>query len=514
MKRITALLLALLLLTGCSAGKPNYVPTGDALDQGTVATRPKDDDTPVTSEQVLSLAYDPDGSLNPYTDTAASNRVVFSLLYQGLFCVDMYYEVSPVLCRQYSVSKDMKTYTFYLEEATFSDGSVLTAADVVSSLLTAMESPVYSGRFTQVAEVLAVSQDAVRITMKIPYENLPILLDVPIVKGASVHEKWPVGTGPYYQASSFTGPGLVRRTDWWCRAALAATAPGISLVEVDTFATLRDDFEFGSVGLVCADPGQDSYVDFRCDYELWACENGVFLYLACNEKSQTFSDPLLRAALTYAIDRDYLVSELYGGFASAATLPCSPQSPHYSEKLAAQYRYDAEKFRQTVTERSPQQLDITLLVNSADSRRIRVARQIAAMLEVGGFRVTLKSLTGNAYLNALGKGSYDLHLGQTKLSPNMDLSAFFAPKGSLNFGGMSDAAAYSLCQEAMANAGNYYTLHQRVMSDGMLCPILFRSYAIYGQRGLFGALAPARDNVFSYTLGKTMEDALVPEETQ
>ena len=511
MKRITAMLLAMLMLAGCSMGQQNYVPTGDALHQE-IVTRPTDgDDTPITSEQRLSLAYDPDGSLNPYSDSDSANRVVFSLLYQGLFSVDRNYRVEPVLCKQYSVSKDMKTYTFYLEEATFSDGSALTAADVLASLLAAMEGPVYSGRFTQVDSIAAVSENAVSITMKIPYADLPSLLDVPIVQAATAHSKWPVGTGPYFKELSYNGSLLVLRTDWWCRATVAATATAIPLVEMETFAVLRDDFEFGSVGLVCADPGQDSYVDFRCDYELWACENGVFLYLGCNEKSPVFADTALRAALTYAIDRDYLVSAFYGGFATAATLPCAPQSPYYSEKLAAQYRYDPEKFQQMVAAQNPTSKSITLLVNSADSRRIRVARQIIEMLQIGGFQVTLKALSGSAYLNALSKGSYDLHLGQTKLSPNMDLSAFFSSKGSLNFGGMSDAAAYSLCQEAMANAGNYYTLHQRVMTDAMLCPILFRSYAIYTQRGLFDTLAPARDNVFWYSLGKTMKDALISE---
>lgn len=512
MKKIAALLLSLLMLCGCSLGQQAYVPTGDALYQD-VTTAPSEA-APVISEQVLSLAYDPDGTLNPYTDGDMSNRVVFSLLYQGLFAVDMDYQVSPVLCRKYSVSKDMKTYTFYLESATFSDGSRLTAADVLASLQTAMASPVYSGRFTQVDSITVLAEDAVRITMKLPYADLPILLDVPIVKASTVSAAWPLGTGPYYREQGFSAPILVRRTDWWCRAEVTATAPSISLLEIESNTALRDDFEFGSVGLVCADPGQDSYVDFRNDYELWACENGVFLYLACNEKSATFSDAGLRAALTYAIDRDRLVSDYYGGFAAAACLPCSPQSPYYSEKLAAQYSYDPEKFCQLVTAEAPLDLDITLLVNGADSRRIRVARQIASMLEVGGFTVTVKALTGNSYTTALSKGNYDLHLGQTKLSPNMDLSAFFAPKGSLNYGGLSDAAAYSLCQEALANAGNYYTLYQRVMSDAMLCPILFRSYAIYTQRGLFESLSPARDNVFFYSLGKTMESALTTEESE
>ena len=509
MKKILACLLACLLLAGCGLGDGAYVPTGDALYQDTT-TLPWED-TPALTEQRLTLNFDPAGTLNPYTDSNASNRVLFSLMYQGLFAVDMHYAVTPMLCKSYSVSKNMDLYTFYLEAATFPDGSVLTAQDVVASLEAARASSVYGGRFSYISTITATEDGAVQIQLKTPYENLPILLDIPIVKMDQVDAQWPDGTGPYYRADSINGTRLMRRTDWWCRASLAATASAISLLEADSTTIMRDDFEFGSVGLVCADPGTDSYVDFRCDYELWGCESGVFLYLACNEKSAVFSNQKLRTALTYAIDRNVLVSDYYGGFAVAATLPASPYSPYYNDKLAAQYGYDPEKCLQMIDQADAGDMNITLLVNGGDSRRIRVARKIGEMLQAVGFRVTVNSLQGSAYTNALNKGNFDLHLGQTKLSANMDLSAFFAPKGSLNFGSMSDAGIYALCQEALANSGNYFTLHQKVMQSGMLCPILFRSYAIYGQRGLFSDLAPARNQIFWYSLGKTMEDCLIRE---
>ncbi len=511
MKKILACLLACLLFSGCAYGGTAYLPTGDALFQD-ITTAPTQEDAPdLPSEQRLTLSFDPAGTLNPYTDTNPSNRVLFSLMYQGLFSVDMHYGVNPVLCKNYSVSKNMETYTFYLERATFPDGTLLGAEDVVASLEAARSSAIYGGRFTYISTITATEEGAVQIVLSTPYENLPILLDIPIVKADGITQAWPAGTGPYYREMGMTGPILVRRTDWWCRANLAVTAMGIGLLQAENEAMLRDDFEFGSVGLVCADPGTDSYVDYRCDYELWGCESGVFLYLACNEKSSVFSNQKLRSALTYGIDRDLLVGDFYGGFATAATLPASPSNPLYSDKLASQYKYDPEKFTQLITEAAPTDMNITLLVNSADSRRIRVARKIAEMLSVGGFKVTVNALSGTSYTNALNKGNFDLHLGQTKLSANMDLSVFFAPKGSLNFGSLSDPGLYALCQEALANEGNYFTLHQRVMQSGMLIPVLFRSYAIYGQRGLFSDLNPARDNIFWYTLGKSMEDCRITE---
>jgi hypothetical protein len=47
------------------------------------------------------------------------------------------------------------------------------------------------------------------------------------------------------------------------------------------------------------------------------------------------------------------------------------------------------------------------------------------------------------------------------------------------------------------------------MEDGCLVPVLFRSYAIYTDRGLFSTLDPTRDNIFFYALGKTLEGILL-----
>lgn len=504
MKRLIAILLCTILLAGCQAEKLPYIPTGNGLyDDAAQTTAPTLNQTDV--EQVLNLAYDASDSLNPLQSTSATNRLLIPLMYQGLFSVDEAYNTIPILCKSYRISKDMKTYTFYLEQATFSDGSSLTAEDVVASLIKAKEFPVYQGRFQEMASVAVTADGGVEITMNIPYENLFVLLDVPIVKATQVDAAMPLGTGPYLLTGDRDMLVLQRREIWWCRAEMAVTASYILLRDLRTATERRDAFEFGKINLLLTDPGSESHVDVRCDYELWDCESGLFLYLACNEKSAIFSNPEIRRALTHAIDRAALVSDYYKDFAISATLPASPYSPYYDTKLAAQYDYTPDKFAQAVQQLPEDNRTIVLLVNQADGRRARVAKAIADMLRQYGFTVTVDAKTGEQYTKALEKGSYDLHLGQTKLSANMDLTAFFSPEGALNFGGLSDAICYSLCQEAMANTGNYYSLHRQIMSDGLLCPILFRSSAIYVSRGVFDELFPARDNLFVYTLGKTLE---------
>ena len=137
---------------------------------------------------------------------------------------------------------------------------------------------------------------------------------------------------------------------------------------------IRDQFQFFGLTMVCADPGSDSYSDYRCDFELWDCENGMFLYLACNEESEAMKSKDLRAALTYAIDRETIAEEFYRGFGLPTSLPASPRFPHYQQSLAEKYDYDPLKFADAVSASGVYNTSVVFLVNSDDSLRVRAAR--------------------------------------------------------------------------------------------------------------------------------------------
>lgn len=511
MKRLMALLLCAALaagiFSGCDQEPEPYTPTGDGLTVDDTANPSQS----VVTRQELSLPYRPNSSMNPYKSSDYLNRGIFSLVYQGLFAVDREYTVWPILCDRYQVSWDMKTYTFYLAEATFSDGSAVTAGDVAASLKAALNSDVYKGRLAYVENVAVTEDGAVTVTLETPYENFPILLDIPIVKQDQVAADRPMGTGPYALDETEDGLRLRRRLDWWSDAAVPVNVEWIDLVKGESPSQLRDAFEFSDLSMVTADPGSENYVDFHSDYELWDSENGMFLYLACNSKSPVLSVDSIRQALTYAIDRDGIAEEYYRGFAYSTVLPASPQSPYYSAGLANQYSYEPGRLTQAVAAAGLEDTSIVLLVNADDGVRLRAARAIARSLSQCGLKVTMSELDTEDYRTALEQGEFDLYLGQTKLSANMDLSAFFSRDGALNYGGMADGALYALCLDSLANIGNYYTLHQKILEDGRLCPVLLRSYAVFSQRGEFSQLQPSRDNLFFYHLGRTLADARVEE---
>lgn len=508
MKRIVAILLCLILLfSGCATGNDPYVPTGDGLENGDGPQT----GLPEENAKDLSLPYYKNVTLNPYLCTDYTNRALFSLLYQSLFAVDRNYKVEPQLCKTYSHSQDMTVYTFYLEEnATFSDGTAVTATDVAASLNAAWQSDYYKGRFTHITKVDASFDGSVTVYLDTAYGDLPILLDIPIVKATQVADDRPLGSGPYVLYTATGGESLRKRQNWWCKPTTMAVYPEtIFLLSASSNTQIRDEFEFGDLNIVCTNPGSDLYADYRCDREVWDCETGIFLYLATCANSEVFSNDAIRIALTHAIDRDFLVNNFYRGFARSATLPASPLSPYYNKNLASRYGYDKEVFAQAVKEAQLEGRTVVFLVNKDDSLRLRAARSIAQMLTDGGLQVQMKEVKDSEFLNAVKGRNYDLYLGQTRLSPNMDLSEFFATYGTLSWGGVNDLAAYALSLQALENQGNYFSLHKTVMDNGLICPVLFRTYAIYGTRGAASRLTPARENIFYYSLGKSLADAKI-----
>ena len=334
MKRKLSLFLALTmllgLLSGCG-GKNDisaYVPTGDAI---LLDGQEPEDIMPVEEEeQSLYLAYYPGRSLNPLYGSDYTNRILMSLMYQPLFAVNNKKQPTPILCGGYKVSANQRNWFIYLDpNATFSDGSYVRVEDVVASYHQAMQNDYYKNRFLMhLISVEPTEDGGIQFALDTPMDNLPLLLDVPIVKASDVAdsglmgEEIPLGSGPYVFTESVGGAALARNENWWCgNTKIPAKDKLIDLIEVNSTAEVRDAFQFGgekSVSVVCTNPMSDSFAEYRCDYELWEIESGYMMYIGCNILySDHFDDGTLRTFLTYGIDRETLAQDAYKGMVDA-----------------------------------------------------------------------------------------------------------------------------------------------------------------------------------------------------
>lgn len=511
MKRTLALLLALmLLLSGCAAQE---APTPTDATEETA--------TPTQTPQVVNkedgsfgLSYFSSYGVNPYSCTATVNRAMFSLLYESLFLVSHEFRAVPLLCDTFRVSEDAKTYYFeLLPGVTFSDGTPLTAEDVLSSVRAARKSELYSARLTHILDMSAEGNTFI-VALDTPYENFATMLDVPIVKSGTEESATPVGSGPYV----LRGQTLVRRADWTATQSLSVEAEAIPLLSVTTTNELRDTFEFGGTDLVYCDPNSVASGGYRCDYEAWEVPTTVLHYIGFNRSLGYFANDTLRAAITYAVDREKISNEIYHGFARPSVLPCNPASDLYDDQLAEDYDYAPGKFAEavalsgvTTSENYVGHVGV-FLVCSDDPTRVDAAERIAQALTDAGLALEVQALERSDYLSALRDGKYDLYYGEVRLTANFDLTEFFTQYGDLQFGSINDTGLATLCTDALKNSGSYFELCGQLVKKAPICPVLFKSYAVYVTRGMLSSITPGVDYVFhNAATARTLSDAFQSE---
>ena len=79
-------------------------------------------------------------------------------------------------------------------------------------------------------------------------------------------------------------------------------------------------------------------------------------------------------------------------------------------------------------------LSFTLLVNSENQIRVTAAKAIASQLSEYGIKIKVIEKTYNDYLACLSGGSFELFLGEIRLTDNMDISCMVSAGGSAAFG--------------------------------------------------------------------------------
>lgn len=501
-KRILPLLLAL-LLTLSACGEETHSPSGSPVPIPT----PTSTEEAGPAEFVLPC-YDAE-SFHPLTSSNRTNLGLAGLIYEGLFEVDETFAPKGVLCTAQSVREDGLVWTFTLRNGvTFSDGSALTAGDVVSSLQTARSAAsLYAARLGHVQGVEAVDSSTVVVTLNAPNGTLPALLDFPIVKEAPAG---PLGTGPFRLVAEDGTLSLHATPGWWQGKALPVAE--IRLYSVRAADSLIHAFDTREISLVSADLTGANVLGFSGSYEVWDYPTSIMLYVGYNAAAGVCADPAVRKALSYGFDRSAVAKSLLSGHATAAALPVSPASASYDAALSDTLDYSPQAVDAQLTaagwtlqngerQKGQEPLTLTLIVNTDNTYKIAIADYLAGDLAKSGVRVAVKKLTWEEYNTALAQGNFDLYLGQVKLTADFDLSALLQGGGSLNYGGYADADTSTLLSGFLA--ANDITrpaaasdLARRISEQAPFTVLCFKHWSILTHWGKLSGVTATQPNVF------------------
>ena len=498
--RLTALGAALCLaLTGC---------TGDPAPEATPTPAVTESGAPEVQQTNFVLACYPEAGFHPITGSNRTNLNLAGLMYEGLFALDQQFEVEQVLCSGYTTSEDGLTWTFTLRSGvTFSDGSALTSAEVVSSLESARTSALYSARFTDIGTITA-GEGTVTVVLTRANGNLPALLDIPIVKETG--GRTPLGTGPYVLSGSGDDLSLTANPSWWQGQTLPRdTIPLRTIQEADD---LIHAFDTKVISLVATDLTATNALGYSGSYDTVDYPTSTMVYVGFNTTSGPCRDAGVRKALLRAFDRDSVATALYSRHAQPAALPVSPASSLYKEDLAEALSYSSQGVADALTEAGwtktdsgwvsgRETLSLELVVSAENQDRVAVAEHLVAGLNDLGIKATLTKLEWDAYVSALQKKDFDLYLGEVRLTADFDLTALITSGGSLNYGGYSDAEAAARLQTYRAATGqardlSAQRLYERLAEAPPFAVLCFKNWSVLTQWNTVSDLIPTQQNVF------------------
>ncbi len=369
-----------------------------------------------TGRTDLVIAVDADvDTLHPTDFSTTVELNVLDQIYDTLMYMnpDGTEEPEPRIAESYEISEDGLDYTFHLRDGvTFHDGTLVTVDDVVFSLELYKESEYQGSQISMMASVEAVDESTVVCHLDSPYA--PFLQGIlsPFICSKDYYEEdpdafvtSPIGSGSYKFVSRSTGSNVIlTANEDYYRGAPAIK--DITFEVIPDVATKAIALQTGEVSFAEVDSSVLSQLEANPAISIDEVSTSGFAYVSMNTEKEPFSDPRVRQAINYAIDRENLVQVCYDGKAEVNSNICAKHRFGYSDDQM-QYTYDPEKAKELLAEAgitTPYNLGELLVAEKYSN----LATVIQNDLKAVGLEVTISVKEFNAYIGDLTSGNYDI----------------------------------------------------------------------------------------------------------
>lgn len=424
--RILASMLAMLMVLSLAA-------CGGDTDGGAAGT-PGDTGGSASYKDTLTWCQGADvTSLDPHQGKETPAVQVTCQIFDTLVMVNPETgELEPQIAESWEQTDDV-TYVFKIREGVkFHDGSEVTAADVKFSLERALNSPAVSYIVNFIESVTDNGDGTVTIKTTAPYAPTLRNLAVPfaaIVPKALVEADEegfilnPVGSGPYQFVEWKQGDHITMKAFDDYYAGKAATENLIMRVVPET-AQRSIALETGEVDLAYGLAVNDiPKVEENPDLVANVISSLSCTYISFNLNKAPFDNPLVREALSIAIDRQAIVDTINAGIGQPADAIIAPGVfGYYSTGVP---EYNPERARELLAEAGyPNGFSTTLWVNETQSR-IEICQAIMAMLLDVGVECSLETMEFGKYISSTSAGEHDMAcFGWTTSSGDADYTYY------------------------------------------------------------------------------------------
>ena len=323
---------------------------------------------PVPGGELVASLYTTPTHLNPAIQSGLATAFPGTQIFAGLVRFDNDWNPHPYLAQSWEFSEDKLALTLHLRKnGRFHDGRPITSEDVAFSIMTVKALHPFQSMLASVTRVdtsdpytvvIHLSKAHPAILMAMAPALLPILPkhvygSVENVRGHPANRK-PIGSGPFKLESFVPGKEirLVKNEDFFIEG-----RPYLDRVTIRIIRNTLEEamsMETGDIQLMT------TFQDLNELEHLRSLENvvtivkgfkgiGPIYWLAFNLREEPFDDVRVRKAVAYAIDRRFIVENVFKGIVVEETGPISSDSPFYSSDVN-RYEQDVEKANRLLDE--------------------------------------------------------------------------------------------------------------------------------------------------------------------
>ena len=517
-KSLLALILALMLIfTACSGGEK--APETNTTVKSTAGTETSNGKSATSDILYIGMTNAP-ASFNVVNTADIAGRWVQRFMYDSLLTMPTTTTFEPGLADSFETEDDQNFTIKLNEKAVWSDGTPVTADDVVFTLnyianpevetargtnIAMLEGTTAAGKLeeglTEIPNLVAVDDKTVTLKTKNPVDPAYIkeflgfelmMLPKHIVESIPVKEygnsdavnKPTVTSGPYtfvqYQNGSYVelaansnyykgepklkkvfikimnGTNLV--TEFQSGGIHMAAGGGIGVVPVQDLGILRNDPNIQ----VDANPGFNSQ------------------FMLINNKKY---NQKLRQALAYAINRQLIVDNLLKGEGEVLSSVYALASPYMNKDLKP-IEYNPEKAKELLAESGfDTSQEINLIVPIGNKVREQSANLIEQDLEAIGLKVTQTTFDFPTVMATVKTYDFDMCLMGFGYTVEPDMSTYYASTGPMNFGQINDSHLDELIEKGTSLTSfderkAVYDEFQQYMQDNTFILGLYSDYQI------------------------------------
>lgn len=361
-------------------------------------------------------------TMDPMMQTGTTFRTVKLGIHRGLLNYGVDGKLSNELAESYEISPDAKEVTFHLRDAKFHDGTTVTANDVKASLerIIAPDSPAsFRNELSIISEIQIIDDKTVKLVLS--KASAPFVHYLALPEASIVPATWieafnadpnvaPIGAGPFKFVSWTRGQEILaeRFADYY--------KPGKPYLDSVHYAFYGDE----NTRVNAIKSGDVDIIDYVPARELQPLEDdpnihnertfGPFMGLQFNTHFEPFSNPKVRQAIAYAVDRDVIINTAFNGVGTPIYGIAIPEGyMGYSPEKAEVFKPDLDKAKALMAEAGYADGFTARMLSSAQySFHQNTAIAVQSELAKIGIKLTLDLPDWSSRMAKANAGDYDI----------------------------------------------------------------------------------------------------------